>query len=399
MIRYYCPVCDRVLERPYPRCPRCGSLLEVFLERRWVIDKTTPSIWRYRGLLPPVARTVSLYEGLTPLRRVSGVLVKDETRNPTRSYVDRGSSVLVSIGLAESASLGGSGSVCIEYEPDITLSFTAYTRALGLRTIVSLTRPPHGYAELAETVRLGADIVFTECGEKLHYDSPLVIEGLKTIAYELYEQRGHIECVAVPSEEGVLAFGVARGFQTLEDLGLLDKTPKVVAVVPGSRTWSRGLDLLRALGNIEVRVVDDRDIVDSLLVLGRRIRDPRPIAAAAYAYASRDKRCIALVTGSETKRGVAYRLGVSQRGNRLTDAQREVIDALRSIASERGVTAYTLWEYLRGRYTLRGVYTILETLVRKGLVRTEIELRGARRVALYSPVMSTEGRGLNRDNR
>jgi len=77
-------------------CPRCGFPLVTEPQGLLRIDRKEPSIWRYGSVLNRGGRVVTLGEGFTRVRRVGGVLVKDESRNPTGSFMDRGSAVFIS---------------------------------------------------------------------------------------------------------------------------------------------------------------------------------------------------------------------------------------------------------------------------------------------------------------
>ena len=70
-----------------------------------VLANRVAGVWRYRELLPVSRDPITLGEGGTRLhacRRLGrevdlrGLLVKDETKNPTGCFIDRGSTVLVS---------------------------------------------------------------------------------------------------------------------------------------------------------------------------------------------------------------------------------------------------------------------------------------------------------------
>src|SRR5512146_2004733 len=103
-------VCKNCRE-PYPacgapyRCPVCGGFFDfdgtfAFDPRR--VEPNLPGLWRYRHAfsLFPGAPVVSLGEGRTPLiwEEYAGqpVALKMESLNPSGSYKDRGSAVLVS---------------------------------------------------------------------------------------------------------------------------------------------------------------------------------------------------------------------------------------------------------------------------------------------------------------
>jgi len=72
------------------------------------LEEFPPGVWRYRDFLPEEAseEVVTLGEGATPLLRaerlgqdlgVKQLLLKDESRNPTGSFLDRGTTVLLSL--------------------------------------------------------------------------------------------------------------------------------------------------------------------------------------------------------------------------------------------------------------------------------------------------------------
>ncbi len=52
------------------------------------------------------------------------------------------------------------------------------------------------------------------------YGEPIFLDGVKTIAYELYEQVGEVEGVVLPMERGYLALAVYEGFRELREWGV-----------------------------------------------------------------------------------------------------------------------------------------------------------------------------------
>jgi len=89
------------------KCPKCNGLLDTIINPEILseISKdnlgSTPSMWKYQAFLPidEKDKIVSAGEGDTPLRKLSSfhgnVWVKDETRNPTGTFKDRGASLAV----------------------------------------------------------------------------------------------------------------------------------------------------------------------------------------------------------------------------------------------------------------------------------------------------------------
>ncbi|MEM0027035.1 MAG: hypothetical protein QXT53_04365 [Ignisphaera sp.] len=91
-------------------------------------------VWRYSFLLPSFGKEFSLGEALTPIYKIEGVLIKDESRNPTGSYADRASAVIVS----HVMSLGNAinKSFIVQYVEDFTKSVVYYMEhAIGSNRI------------------------------------------------------------------------------------------------------------------------------------------------------------------------------------------------------------------------------------------------------------------------
>src|SRR5215211_6654022 len=106
-----CTACatEAPLDTPAYRCPNCGAPWTWDLPSpafpRAAIEARPPTLWRYAEALPRFARVVSLGEPVTPLVELdppdgaAGVrlLAKVEGLQPTGSYKDRGSALLVSL--------------------------------------------------------------------------------------------------------------------------------------------------------------------------------------------------------------------------------------------------------------------------------------------------------------
>ena len=79
--------------------------------------------------------------------------------------------------------------------------------------------------------------------------NPFTIEGKKTVALEIARALGAAgpDVVVVPVGDGVILSGVAKGFADLSEAGLLDRTPRLVAVQPDgsaaiARAWAAGAE-------------------------------------------------------------------------------------------------------------------------------------------------------------
>ena len=229
-------------------CPVCGSSLLVAYAGTYelpngVVDE---GIWRYRRFLPVSADSepVTLGEGATPTlqtRRLDpsgGLLLKNETVNPTGSFKDRPVAVAATV----ARELGLSGLVCAS-TGNTGVAVAAYAARAGLPAacVVPEATPA---AKTAQIGAVGARIVrvrgnysdayaLARAAESYGwanltstYINPYMLEGDKTVAYEIFEQLGERipDWVVVPVGAGPLLTAIHKGF---EELGI--SGPRMVA--------------------------------------------------------------------------------------------------------------------------------------------------------------------------
>jgi threonine synthase len=261
---------------------------------------------RYAAQLPvPRERLVSLGEGSTPLVAVSSLgrelglrrlLIKDERRNPTGSWRDRFSALAVSQHLEADVTLGSAGGEAL------SMSMAAYAARAGLRSValvdavleeggraldaiewvggraVGVAGAEARWTLLADAERqLGWRVVSNRSTPPIGGD-PIAIEGYRTIAYEIAEQlRWTVpDLVAVPSALGDGIQGIWRGFRDLAEWGVVDATPRMVAVevggavassLAGGKDWvapsGEVSSLARSLGGITGTVQTLQAVVES----------------------------------------------------------------------------------------------------------------------------------------
>jgi len=247
-----CSNCRRTPpEGSFPhRCPHCQGLYELSSP----IDFVPPTSSERRGLdryrhllpLPPEAPLVSLGEGGTPLVgvRVRGrnIYFKCEHLNPTGSFKDRGSAVLVSALMA-----AGVRQAVEDSSGNAGASFAAYTARAGLhaRVFIPDSTSPAKRAQIeaagAEVVSVlgprtaAAEAVQREAAAGAVYAShaylPLGQAGLATLAYEVVEQLGGAPgSLVLPVGHGTLLLGCAAGFESMRSAGLIDRLPQLIAV-------------------------------------------------------------------------------------------------------------------------------------------------------------------------
>ncbi|MQL51341.1 pyridoxal-phosphate dependent enzyme [Desulfofundulus thermobenzoicus] len=204
-------------------------------------------LWRYREALPVRGeQPVSFSEGFTPLFKTSWdgapVYFKLDYLLPTGSFKDRGISVLVSklkeMGVTEIAedSSGNAGASmaaycalagirCHIYVPaDTSTGKTVPIELCGAH----LVRVPGSREDTALAVR--------EAASRFYYAShnwnPFFLEGVKTLAFEIWEQLGCRvpDNVVVPAGYGSLVLGLYYGFTELKGQGLITGLPRIFAV-------------------------------------------------------------------------------------------------------------------------------------------------------------------------
>jgi threonine synthase len=254
-------------------CPACGSSLLVAYAGTYEPpnDTVDEGIWRHRRFLPVSAdaEPVTLGEGDTPLLRArrldptEGLLLKNETVNPTASFKDRPVAVAATV----ARELDLSGLLCAS-TGNTGVAVAAYAARAGLPAacVVPEATPP---AKLQQIEAVGARIVRVRgdysdayalalAAAEEHgwanltstYVNPYMLEGDKTVAYEVFEQLGRRvpDWVLVPVGAGPLLSAIHKGFEELGAVG--EAGPRMVAVqaagcAPIARAFEAGEDEVR----------------------------------------------------------------------------------------------------------------------------------------------------------
>jgi len=327
------------------------------------IDTSRHSAWRYaRALLVGAEDAISLGEGWTPL--VSGdwggsaVHFKLEFMMPTGSFKDRGMTVMVSYLRSR-----GIDRVLEDSSGNAGASLSAYAAASGLSCRI-LVPEAASYPKVAQIAACGADVVTIEGSRQdvadaalrqsaeifyaSHNWQPFFVEGVKTLAYELWEQLGFRppDNVVVPLGYGSNVLGCDRGFDELLRRGEIGARPRLFGVQAAncapyhaafragvehllptqiSPTVAEGIasakptrvaEVLRAVRESggTVVAVDEAEIVEALRGLARRGLYVEPTSAAAAAGLTRlqasgtirpEETTVLVLTGSGLKASAA----------------------------------------------------------------------------------------------
>ncbi|MGC9182681.1 pyridoxal-phosphate dependent enzyme [Caldisphaera sp.] len=362
--KFKCIKCGYETEKETFFCPKCGGLMQiVYDDFKWIVNSNTPSIWRYRYMLPRSWKIITMNEGLTPIKRINGILSKLETNNPTGVYTDRASSLLLS--------LFNHNFIETIYEEDFTISLSHYARKAGVKLKVKVIPDQADPQDLIIIARLGSEILFTEKNDKygLVYENPYTIEGLKTISYEIYETKPKIDKIYVPAQSGILVYAIAKGFQELKEIRNDFKEYEIIAV---KLRYANLPDILNySKYKIKISEVSSKDALESIIDLSKKGLNLKPLASVAYSMAKIESDGIAIITG---KRRIYMSDAI-----KYTELRKDIINLF---SDNKKRTAYEIWNDL-GKYSLKGVYKSLIMMVNSGELCEDFMLKGQRKIKVY----------------
>lgn len=354
---YRCSLCgaEYTPDQVTYTCPKDGGNLDIVLEyeeirKKFQIEDITsrddPSLWRYLPLLPvkdPGGEGTPLrMAGGTPvysppaLKKELGLRdlwIKDEGRNPSASFKDRASSVVVARAreiksdVIVTASTGNAGA-----------ALACMSAAVGQKAVIFApkTAPP---AKVAQLIVFGAQVILVDGNYDSAFDltieasrefgwycrntgfNPFTLEGKKTGGFEIWEQILLKQeddckplCVFVSVGDGNIISGIHKGFKDLQKLGWLKQMPRLFGVqsdksaaianaffagnetiIPISATTIadsisvdlprdgvRGVRAARETGGAYVLVSDD-EIIKGIASLGKVGIFAEPAGSTAYA--------------------------------------------------------------------------------------------------------------------
>jgi threonine synthase len=333
------------------KCPKCGGLLDTIINPEILGEKSkddidrTRSMWKFRSFLPVDAtdKIVSAGEGDTPLRKLSSVRgnvwVKDETRNPTGTFKDRGASLAVT-----ALSRSGVKDIILSSEGNAGCSFALYSHMADANCRVFLPRQANP-AKIELSRKLGATVTLVEgtiadAGRRAEalatkegsynastFVTPYRHDGKGTMALEICEQLGWRtpDWVVYPVGGGVGLVGMWKMFSILEEIGWVKKRPRFVAVQPAGCA-----PIVKAYNSRKEDVEEWSD--PKTIAFGLRI--PKPLAGKWILRCLRESDGIALsVTDEEISKYM--RQALKDEGLLLEPSSAATIAALPHLYSER----------------------------------------------------------------
>ena len=285
-------------------CPKDGGNLNVILDDESLKGQFTPddfitmpeaSLWRYLNLLPvqdpggtgtPLRRA-----GWTPIYKpprlgkrlgINNLWIKDESPNPTASFKDRASAVVV----ARAAEIGAEVIVAAS-TGNAGAALAGMAAAVGAKAVIFAPRtaPP---AKIAQLLVFGARVLLVDGTYDQAFDlsieatqefgwynrntgfNPFTAEGKKTAAFEIWEQvirrlpdEDHPLTIFIPVGDGNIISGVHKGFKDLEALGWLEDMPRIIGV---QSTGSAAIANAFHKGNETIEPVQADTLADSISV-------------------------------------------------------------------------------------------------------------------------------------
>jgi threonine synthase len=215
----------------------------------WVAMRQRPAgLWRYLEALPlpAAAQPVSLGELCTPLLPIedaaSRLHLKLDFLFPTGSFKDRGAAVMMTmirhLGVSHVVedSSGNAGAAVAAYAAAAGISASIYvpTSAPAAKTAqialygANLVRIPGPRAAATEAAQQEAAHSYYAS----HVWNPFFLEGVKTVAFEIWEQleQQAPDWVITPVGHGTMLLGLYNGFNYLLRTGMIQRLPRIVGV-------------------------------------------------------------------------------------------------------------------------------------------------------------------------
>ncbi|MGC8661404.1 MAG: pyridoxal-phosphate dependent enzyme [Nitrososphaeria archaeon] len=245
-----CTSCRTVYDRdyPWPRCERCGGLLEVEYDYNSIElprNFKTQFIkqWKYRPFFPVSRKPVTAGEGGTRLKKIGqGLYLKIEIDNPTKSFKDRGSTVEITRAIEL-----GFDRVVVASTGNMALSVSAYSEIAGIEAITfvgsgaNLNKIDMIRNRGGKIVQVDGD--FNDAmneAEKFAKESKAFLvgdylyrkEGQKGVFFEIMDQLGFNppDYLFVPVGNATLISACYKAFLEFSRLELIGKMPKIVGV-------------------------------------------------------------------------------------------------------------------------------------------------------------------------
>ena len=250
-MKYTCKTCGKEFDDSFEgwRCS-CGGSLWINREVKFNRDDIRQNDftqWRYDKAYPiKKDELISTFgEGMTPLVLEIwdgfNIYIKNEAIMPTGSFKDRGVSMMINhlalqgVTKITEDSSGNAGASVAEYAANADMECSIYvpegTSQGKIGQVISsdarIHQIPGPREATARAAQSAIDGVYAS-----HNWNPYFIEGVKSIAYEVWEQLDFTapDNIVVPAGNGSLPLAFEQGFQELLSNGEVDYLPKIYGI-------------------------------------------------------------------------------------------------------------------------------------------------------------------------
>ncbi len=271
-IGYQCSICGKTHSTDYKGyvCDKCGGNLNVIpdydeirknLKPEDIFSSPERSLWRYLPLLPvedPGFEGTALHSaGMTPVYKsdklaakfgVGNLWIKDEGRNPTASFKDRASSILIA-----RAKQIGAETIATASTGNAGAALAGMAAASGWKAVIFAPKTAP-QAKIAQLLVFGAQVILVDGNYDSAFDlsveacdkygwycrntgyNAFTAEGKKTAAFEIWEQviskrRSDKPLnIFVSVGDGNIISGIHKGFKDLHAVGWLPVMPRIFGV-------------------------------------------------------------------------------------------------------------------------------------------------------------------------
>ncbi|MHA1646347.1 MAG: pyridoxal-phosphate dependent enzyme [Promethearchaeota archaeon] len=252
--RPHCSGCGREFSIPYLWCPDCNKLIIIpsiqgpNLPLKSSSFSSKPSIWDFSAFLPDFPTKISLDEGNTPISTIQnfpelqGLQMKLEFRNPTGSFRDRASALMISDALSKrkavlaNASTGSYSISLAAYCAKAQLdSLSIVPEQLEMSKIEQITiygsKVKQQGKSLEEAEKKAKNLLKSEnIYSPLPHENLLMIEGQKTIGLEIALKLHDVKGIIAPYGSGSLIYSIYRGLLDAQTSGWIKNLPEIHSV-------------------------------------------------------------------------------------------------------------------------------------------------------------------------
>jgi len=433
-----CVECGNTAE-PYPprsRCPKCNGLYEYKVDLNNLESTEFAghfTFWRYRNFLPETKKVATMHEGGTPLYKaerlaqqinLAELYLKDETRNPTNSFRDRGAALVVSnvldlgyatVACASNGNMGASlAAYCAKYGISCHLIIPRIVDMGKLAQMLVYDAVIEEHGETVDESIMRAEKLSQETGwyQATPELNPLVIEAQKTIAFEIAEQYGVPDWLIVSMGSGGTLYSVWKGFVELKEIGKINSLPRIVGVQAEGcspivdefngvkreklkpMTHAIGIlfaepvhknlavKALKESRGLAVSISDQEIFVAEQQVAKLEGLFAEPASSGAIAALRRlraegdigkDESVVCLITGSGLKATDVLQALSKKRKSAIVGAEFSTKEKLLRVLEARDGYGYELWKALGKTMTRPAVYQHLNEMCSKGLLSSRMK--------------------------